>query len=207
MQKIKRRKARKDNTGYGKKLTGELIQWERQVFPVTREAPVMGWWRYLQDAHRIGPKAWRARYKLYLYSAQWYKLRAAVLQAALWHCQGCGQPNPRLEVHHRTYQRVGREEPNDLRALCKACHEVMHMDARGVAWHDRPAVRHQREVLRKRLKSPKLMALVRELAAEPEEPRRIRRRPGGVKPTDDKAPSLAVGGVSAGVCGETRQPS
>ncbi len=27
------------------------------------------------------------------------------------------------------------------------------------------------------------------------------------KGRNDKAPSLAVGGVSAGVCGETRQPS
>lgn len=182
MQKTKRRKARKENTGYGKQLTGELIQWERQVFPVTRQPPVMGWWRYLADAHRIGPKAWRARYKLYLHSAQWYGIRAQALQAAQWHCQACGQPNPRLEVHHRTYQRVGREDLGDLRALCKACHETMHYDAAGVPWRERPAQKHRSEVLRKRLKNRKLMALVRELAADPEPPRTIRRRPGGVKP-------------------------
>lgn len=182
--KTPRRTAR-GGSGYGSALVGELIQWERQVFPKTRQPPVMGWWRYLQDAHRIGPKAWRARYRLYLRSAQWHKIRSEALQAANWHCQACGRPNPRLEVHHRTYQRVGREALADLRAMCKGCHEIMHYERTGVAWSDRPAARHQREVIRKRLKSPKIMALVQELAAEPEPPRRIRRRPGGLKATPD----------------------
>lgn len=31
-----------------------------------------------------------------------------------------------LEVHHRTYERVGNERPADVIALCKACHEKHH---------------------------------------------------------------------------------
>jgi len=31
-----------------------------------------------------------------------------------------------LEVHHRTYERVGAERPADVIALCKACHEKHH---------------------------------------------------------------------------------
>jgi 5-methylcytosine-specific restriction endonuclease McrA len=31
-----------------------------------------------------------------------------------------------LEVHHRTYERVGEERPADVIALCKACHEKHH---------------------------------------------------------------------------------
>lgn len=180
-----RRKRRPNASGYGRELTGRLIAWEREVFPVTRGAPEMGWWRYLQDAHRIGPKAWTARYLLYLRSAQWYAIRAKVLERAKWHCQGCGNPNPRLEAHHQHYKRVGREALDDLRALCRGCHLVMHQRADSTAL---PAgtLRHQRDVLKKRLKSPATMALVRELAADPEPPRRIRRRPGGVKP---EAPS------------------
>lgn len=29
-----------------------------------------------------------------------------------------------LDVHHRTYERLGREESNDLTVLCRRCHEV-----------------------------------------------------------------------------------
>ena len=184
-----RRQRRPNASGYGRSLTGRLIAWEREVFPVTRGAPEMGWWRYLQDAHRIGPKAWTARYKLYLRSAQWYATRAKVLERARWHCQGCGNPSPKLEVHHQHYKRVGREALNDLRALCRGCHLIMHQradHAPGTGALPAGTLRHQRDVLRKRLKSEAMMTLVRDLAADPEPPRRIRRRPGGVKP---EAPS------------------
>lgn len=32
----------------------------------------------------------------------------------------------RLEVHHLTYERLGREHPDDLIVLCRACHAAQH---------------------------------------------------------------------------------
>ena len=32
-----------------------------------------------------------------------------------------------LEVHHRNYERLGRERPEDLVVLCRRCHKLEHL--------------------------------------------------------------------------------
>ncbi len=39
-------------------------------------------------------------------------------------CERCGYSSARLEVHHLTYERFGRERLGDLRVLCKTCHDI-----------------------------------------------------------------------------------
>jgi len=67
----------------------------------------------------------RARYHAYLKSDAWRERRAAALKKARNRCSLC---NGRfsLEAHHRTYERLGQERPDDLIVLCCNCHERHH---------------------------------------------------------------------------------
>lgn len=72
----------------------------------------------------------RAEYReVYLRSEHWQRKRAAALEAAGYRCQVCNE-NQRLDVHHRTYERLGREAPGDLTVLCRRCHELFHANKR-----------------------------------------------------------------------------
>lgn len=61
----------------------------------------------------------------YLTSDHWRTVRAEALLYAGYACQVCNSEH-RLNVHHRTYERVGREEPADLTVLCEDCHQRFH---------------------------------------------------------------------------------
>src|SRR5512139_45463 len=79
--------------------------------------------------------------------------RRAVLKRANGHCEQCGH-RERLELHHLYYRTdgdmyspdgvsiVGREEPDDLVALCRECHLSRHVDMAGNFWAD-PVEREQ----------------------------------------------------------------
>lgn len=68
-------------------------------------------------------------YEKYLNSEAWQARRQAVLWIAGHRCQACNSDDP-LDVHHRTYQRIGNEVPEDLIALCRKCHDVFHQNGR-----------------------------------------------------------------------------
>lgn len=57
------------------------------------------------------------------------------LDAAGWQCEVCGADartahwqakGGSLQVHHRTYERLGAELPGDLQVLCPECHRSVH---------------------------------------------------------------------------------
>ena len=64
----------------------------------------------------------------YLQSDHWRKVREAALNRAGHRCQVCNGTHI-LDVHHRTYERLGREEPGDLTVLCRRCHGLFHAGA------------------------------------------------------------------------------
>jgi len=64
-------------------------------------------------------------YGKYLRSARWKKKAAAARKRAGYRCQMCNRQAP-LQVHHRTYERLGYEMPGDLIALCAGCHQKHH---------------------------------------------------------------------------------
>ena len=70
------------------------------------------------------------RYDLYLQTAEWQTLRRIKMEAASHRCQICNSDAGPLEVHHRTYERRGRERLDDLTVLCRRCHQSHH-DADG----------------------------------------------------------------------------
>lgn len=67
----------------------------------------------------------RPDYHKYLDSEKWNVLRRKVLKAAGYRCQMCNAAT-RLQIHHRTYERLGFEKLADLLALCDDCHDLYH---------------------------------------------------------------------------------
>jgi hypothetical protein len=63
--------------------------------------------------------------KQYLRSPHWRETRERALERAGHRCQVCNSEQ-RLDVHHRTYERIGAEEPGDLTVLCRRCHDLFH---------------------------------------------------------------------------------
>lgn len=72
----------------------------------------------------------RRAYHAYLATPMWAVRRQRVLDRAGDLCEGCRRCPP-VEVHHLTYERVGREMLFDLVAVCRACHEAIHDDTSG----------------------------------------------------------------------------
>lgn len=76
-------------------------------------------------------KRQRADYLAYLRSPWWTGRKAAVIRYRGYRCERCGAaPFRGLQLHHRTYERLGRELPADVELLCKPCHLREH----GLAW-------------------------------------------------------------------------
>lgn len=69
--------------------------------------------------------AFRAQYDAYLASPEWETRRQRVFERDGHRCRICNSPEG-LQAHHRTYQRFGREEMDDLTTLCESCHQTFH---------------------------------------------------------------------------------
>ena len=56
--------------------------------------------------------------------------RAAILKSCNYGCEMCGIPqripDRRMNIHHITYERLGRERRSDVLALCPRCHGIRH---------------------------------------------------------------------------------
>jgi 5-methylcytosine-specific restriction endonuclease McrA len=67
----------------------------------------------------------------YLESPEWWTIRRTAMRRANWRCEREKPGDPRhegpLEVHHRTYENLGRERLDDVEVLCPACHRNEHI--------------------------------------------------------------------------------
>ena len=65
-------------------------------------------------------------YYTYINSGQWRDspARLAELEAANFRCRICNasKAEAQLQVHHRTYERLGQEQVGDLTTVCAECH-------------------------------------------------------------------------------------
>ena len=66
---------------------------------------------------------WRQAYEKHLKSAQWKNIRRDLFRLRGEKCETCGKRSPNLEIHHLTYDRLGKELASDLKIVCKQCHE------------------------------------------------------------------------------------
>jgi hypothetical protein len=64
-------------------------------------------------------------YEQYLKTPEWKQKRDEALERDGHRCRACNG-SKKLEVHHRTYERRGNEDLNDLTTLCESCHELFH---------------------------------------------------------------------------------
>lgn len=64
-------------------------------------------------------------YAAYLRSAHWRAKRNEALEYHGAACDQCGTEDD-LQVHHKTYARLGREKMKDLQILCADCHTKLH---------------------------------------------------------------------------------
>jgi hypothetical protein len=60
----------------------------------------------------------------YIASDEWARKRKRVLERDNHECQTCLNGTD-LEVHHKTYERLGHEHLSDLITLCRSCHEAI----------------------------------------------------------------------------------
>lgn len=72
-----------------------------------------------------GNQDWYRNY--YLNTPYWTRyVRPFALDCADHKCERCGAYNVSLDVHHKTYERLGFEAPEDLEVLCRDCHNKAH---------------------------------------------------------------------------------
>lgn len=69
-------------------------------------------------------------YQDYLQTPEWGKTRGAALRRSNYRCQVCNTNKRTLDVHHRTYERLGHEHYTDLLVLCRECHGTFHKNGK-----------------------------------------------------------------------------
>lgn len=173
----------------------DLKRWEA-TFLFHKKAPPDGWKRYLRDGWSQGLEGWRGRYKRYLLSHAWRQRREGAIRRANGCCAMCEQPTDKPQVHHVDYMRVGAEQVEDLRVLCRSCHGVLHtmkrqpnipMDDQTKAIMMAREYRERGRMLRQHAAA--LAAGEAPLPAPPDPDRpKVRRRPQGIKPAPHAAP-------------------
>jgi hypothetical protein len=85
------------------KITYELAESEDEIF----SAPSLPYHEYLLTPH-------------------WQSVRKAALMKAEYKCQVCSKNGARLDVHHNSYENLGKEKESDVIVLCENCHSFFH---------------------------------------------------------------------------------
>lgn len=90
----------------------------RDLHPKARRTPRRAAFRARYAAYVVSP-AWQRRRR------QWFERRIAADAAP--RCVVCDRPWTLADdLHHATYERLGREHDTDLWPMCRVCHEALH---------------------------------------------------------------------------------
>jgi hypothetical protein len=76
-------------------------------------------------APRKRPKKRRVNYRRYIRSAKWFAFRKSYFEVVPEECVICGSKE-HVNLHHRTYERLGHERFEDVVPLCRAHHDRLH---------------------------------------------------------------------------------
>ena len=66
------------------------------------------------------------RYAEYLKSSHWSLFKFNIIAARGMKCERCNSLKD-IDLHHRTYRRIGTELPEDVELLCRVCHNREHL--------------------------------------------------------------------------------
>lgn len=75
--------------------------------------------------HAVKRRPKHVNYHTYIRSQKWARRRARYFRRHAYCCTICGTDR-RVELHHHTYQRLGRERDKDLVPLCGIHHKGVH---------------------------------------------------------------------------------
>lgn len=79
------------------------------------------------DYERLTPEKARSMpYEAYLRTPYWQAVRRNNITRAGGRCRDCGRSDQVLQVHHLSYEYLGREDDRFLVVLCASCHERRH---------------------------------------------------------------------------------
>lgn len=86
--------------------------------------------RMPQNEYAAPPKVmtWREKYSAVITSKRWRQLRERFMSQHDSKCRRCGwqktnwDKSRTLDLHHRTYERIGKERDEDLELICSVCH-------------------------------------------------------------------------------------
>lgn len=67
-------------------------------------------------------------YREYLRSERWQITKTRMFFELKYRCKRCRTKEGPLQLHHRTYERLGQERPTDLFWLCGDCHKFLHFE-------------------------------------------------------------------------------
>lgn len=91
--------------------------------------------RTARNGSRLRSKQTRGSYDAYIASSVWKQRRykwaywqRKRLRVATLHCLGCGEvwTERSGEIHHLSYENLGKEKHEDLINLCRSCHRQLH---------------------------------------------------------------------------------
>ena len=94
----------------------------------TTEEEWEAFWDTLERELRQRRRARITNYDSYLRSPEWRRTRELTLDYYGDRCCLCNGTEA-LQVHHRTYARLGAERLHDLIVLCRSCHQRYHQAA------------------------------------------------------------------------------
>jgi 5-methylcytosine-specific restriction endonuclease McrA len=69
----------------------------------------------------------RSAYTEYMQSPEWRSRRSLYFETHERRCKACGDAGS-IQLHHKTYARLGEERDQDLVALCRRCHLNLHRE-------------------------------------------------------------------------------
>lgn len=72
-------------------------------------------------------KLQRSEYRGYIASEEWQKTRKRYWRSSLpKYCYVCKADGEVLDLHHRSYKTLGKENLNHLVLVCRPCHDSIH---------------------------------------------------------------------------------
>lgn len=107
-------------------------------------------WKYLRDCLAANTMT----YAEYLASGHWKSLRERFWASRLHRrcCYACGASAVPLEVHHKSYRRIGNEKLADLCLLCRGrhgeTHELDRARGKGCLWGAAKRLRKNKKAAR-----------------------------------------------------------
>ncbi len=102
-----------------------IAEWDEALRTSYQSVRMAEWQQESQAVRDAETAEWRAWYNAYLQTPEWQAIRVKVLRRDRGICQGCGEAGA-TQVHHLTYDRVGREMLFDLVSVCRPCHLAIH---------------------------------------------------------------------------------